>query len=100
MTRNAARFIPSLEFGVSSLLLLLCIPCLLPAFPVFASDAPRWWTARGVLDTNAVPNDHAPVNQGQAKWMATQAKAELDAVLATGSGPAIEALVGGFSPGQ
>lgn len=43
-----------------------------------AADYPPWWHDRGVIDTNAVPNDYAPVTAGQLKWMATQARDELE----------------------
>ncbi|MEI6516741.1 MAG: hypothetical protein WCO77_12260, partial [bacterium] len=48
----------------------------LTATAVFA-QAPAWWANRNVINTNAVPNDFAPINQGQVKWLATQAAAEL-----------------------
>jgi hypothetical protein len=62
------------------------------------AEAPHWWTVRGVLDTNAVPNDYAPANQGQAKWMAVQAAAELDRRLPNGAGAVVAGMVGRFSP--
>jgi len=62
-----------------------------------ASDSPHWWTARSVLDTNAVPNDYAAVNQGQAKWMAAQAAGELDRLLPGGAGQAVSNLLAGFT---
>jgi hypothetical protein len=33
-----------------------------------AEMGPAWWVTRGTLNTNAVPNDFAAVNQGQLKW--------------------------------
>ncbi len=62
------------------------------------AEAPHWWIARGVLDTNAVPNDYAPANQGQAKWMAVQAAAELDRRLPNGAGAVVAGMVGRFTP--
>jgi len=38
---------------------------------------PPWWYARGVIDSAAGTNDFAAVNQGQVKWIAVQAHAEL-----------------------
>ena len=42
---------------------------------------PPWWYDRGVIDVNAQqpPNDYAAVNQGQVKFIAAQAAAELTA---------------------
>ena len=37
------------------------------------AEVPQWWVDRGVVDTNAAPNDYAPVNQGQVKQVAHQA---------------------------
>ncbi|TAN38005.1 MAG: hypothetical protein EPN23_03385, partial [Verrucomicrobia bacterium] len=67
---------------------------------VVHAQAPAWWTNRNVLNTNAVPNDFAAVNQGQVKWLATQAAAELDEDLQHigGAGSNIAALVSRFSP--
>ncbi|TAN38049.1 MAG: hypothetical protein EPN23_03620, partial [Verrucomicrobia bacterium] len=64
------------------------------------AQAPAWWTNRNVLNTNAAPNDFAPVNQGQVKWLATRAAAELDEDLQHigGAGSNIAALVSRFSP--
>lgn len=50
------------------------------------AQAPAWWTARGVLDTNQPVNDYAVVNLGQLKWMATNACAEMDAYFGAGTG--------------
>ena len=52
-----------------------------------------------MLDTNAVPNDYAAVNQGQAKWMAVQAAAELDRLLPGGMGSSISNMIAGFTSG-
>ncbi|MFC7338313.1 hypothetical protein ACFQY0_14050 [Haloferula chungangensis] len=40
-----------------------------------------WWDTRSVIDENAVEDNYAPANIGQAKWMATKAYEELDSVL-------------------
>ena len=37
------------------------------------ATAPSWWVDYGVVDTNATPNDFGPINQGQLKWIASQA---------------------------
>ena len=44
--------------------------------------APMWWSApeRAVLDSTATENNHAVANLGQAKWVATQALAELASI--------------------
>lgn len=65
------------------------------------AQAPTWWSTRGVLlsGPGIVTNDFSPANQGQVKWLATQAKAEFDEKLAAvgGAGLAINTLVAGFS---
>ena len=45
------------------------------------AQAPAWWSMRGVLlsGPNVTTNDYAPINQGQLKWIATQAAAEFAA---------------------
>jgi len=69
---------------------------------IAAAQAPAWWTNRNVIitATNAVPNDFAPVNQGQVKWLATQLAAELNDDLPHigGAGSNVTALVASFSP--
>lgn len=44
---------------------------------VLAADYPQWFVARGVIDAAQPANDYAPANQGQVKWVATQAYNEL-----------------------
>jgi len=46
-----------------------------------AADYPAWWSERGVIDESRQPQDHHPVNQGQVKWIATQAAEEFNAKL-------------------
>ena len=48
------------------------------AATIVVAQAPAWWTNRGVINTNAVARDFAPVNQGPVKWLATQAAAEFN----------------------
>ena len=72
--------------------LVICLGPSAPAAP------PVWWTTRGVVSTNAsVTNDFAAVNVGQIKWIARQAKAELDANIPGGCGSAISNLVATFT---
>lgn len=79
-----------------------CWPLLLLAVcfgaVTLCAQAPSWWTNRSVIITNAVPRDFSPVNQGQVKWLAMQAKAEFDEKLQLigGAGAGINALVGSF----
>ncbi len=40
-------------------------------------NGPDWWTERGVLIPDTAANDYAAANQGQVKWMAACAAAEL-----------------------
>jgi hypothetical protein len=43
-----------------------------------STNIPSWWVTRGTINTNAVPNDFAALNQGQLKWMASNACEELE----------------------
>ena len=71
-----------------------------------AAAPPAWWTNSGtkIVDSQWQPNNFGPVNQGQLKNVATQAKKHLDIALAgfhdaqgiTGAGAAVNALVAGF----
>lgn len=63
---------------------------------VLFATVPVWWTNQGVIDTNAVSNDYAPVNQGQVKNMASHAWQEFRHKL-TNDCSAISNLVAGFS---
>jgi len=62
-----------------------------------AATGPAWWMARGVVNTNATPNDFAAVNQGQLKWMAVNAALELESQLPGGAGSNVWALIDSFS---
>ena len=87
-----------LSCGASGL--VLCAMLTVAGWPWPAcAQAPSWWTTRAVLATNATPRDFAPVNQGQVKWLATQAAAEFDEKLQaySGAGDQITALVGSFT---
>jgi len=68
------------------------------ALTVFA-QTPGWWTDRAVLAPGANTNDFAFANQGQIKWLATQAAAEFDDKLQGlgGAGTNISALLAAFS---
>jgi hypothetical protein len=63
-----------------------------------AGNPPAWWTAPAtqIIQSGATANNYAPVNLGQLKYVAYQAKAYLDANLAGGSGAAVTAMVAGF----
>ncbi len=67
--------------------------------PLTSDVLPSWWTSRGVINTNTVPNDFAPVTQGQLKHIAHQAWLELEESLPQfgGAGPTVSDLVQGFS---
>lgn len=77
----------------------LVLVLLLAALSAFSANYPSWWITRGMVTPNAaITNDFAAVNQGQLKWVATQAKSELDARLSGGAGTAIANLIASFSP--
>ena len=79
---------------------MLAVVAYLGTVALFA-QSPAWWIARGILRTGAgvVTNDYSPINQGQLKWLATQAAAEFDEGLQFigGAGTGITALVASFS---
>ncbi|MCC5835817.1 MAG: hypothetical protein JJU20_13890 [Opitutales bacterium] len=66
-----------------------------------AGSIPDWWShpSYGILDSSQTPDNWAPVNAGQLKYVATQAKAYFDAEFPGGAGAQINSLVSGFSPG-
>ena len=68
--------------------------------PVFIGETPgggpRWWYARGVINDQAETDDYAAVNQGQLKWIATQAHAEMEATLTGGAGSTLTTIVSGL----
>lgn len=54
---------------------------------------PDWWLSRQVLATNRLVNDLAPVAQGQLRWIASNAVAELAANMPGGAGAAASGVV-------
>ncbi len=54
---------------------------------------PEWWTSRKVLVTNAIPEDFAPVLQGQVWWLATNAFAEFQGKMPGGAGDEVQHLI-------
>ncbi len=70
----------------------------LAVVPTLKAASPSWWVSRGVLNTNASPNDFAAVNQGQVKNFASNAYMEMQANLPGGAGSSIAALINSFSP--
>ncbi len=70
--------------------LLACAAAALAA----TGDYPHWWLARQVVDADAA-DDFAAANQGQAKWIATCAADEFDAMLVGygGAGPLLRDVV-------
>jgi hypothetical protein len=60
------------------------------------AQGPQWWVTRGVLDQDLTANDYAPINQGQLKWMATNAFCEMEAYFGAGSN--VTAVVSTFLP--
>jgi hypothetical protein len=70
------------------------------AFCIFHSaflfaQGPAWWITRGVLDQNLAPQDYAPINQGQLKWLATGAYDEMNAYFGAGSN--VASVINAFS---
>lgn len=77
---------------------VICLLSSVVSAAVLAASHPGWWTARGVLNTNAnvATNDFAPATQGQLKWLATKAAEELEASLPGGAGSNVALLVAGL----
>ena len=82
--------------GIGSVCLPAIALVLLLASSTRCADYPAWWISRGMVDTNAVPDDFAALNLGQLKWFTTNAYAELQANLNGGAGTNIQNLVYGF----
>lgn len=91
--------VSSKHWKILGLIALLLTSDLCPLTCDCSAQAPSWWTNRGVVGTNAV-NDYAPAIQGQLKWLATNACAELRTNLLGGAGSGVENLVAGFSLGN
>lgn len=55
---------------------------------------PTWWYSRGVIiSDHVVTNDYAAANQGQFKWILTNAYAELEERLPGGAGQVLRGIV-------
>ena len=65
------------------LLAMLGLAVIIAPF-VLQAAPPQWWYDRGVVDPTQTPNDYAAVNQGQVKFIAEQAAAEMEAHLPGG----------------
>jgi hypothetical protein len=61
------------------------------------AQAPSWWTNRNVLATNTASHDFAVLNQGQLKWLASQAYMEFDEQIPWGAGANLASLLLTFS---
>lgn len=82
------------KIGIPALSLLAL---LLIFLPVRASGTPpAWWYERGVITTNP-PADYTAITQGQLKYLATAAAAELDANADGGAGDTIHAMIASWS---
>ena len=64
---------------------------------MLSAEAPDWWLSRGILNTNSVPNDFAPVNQGQLKHMTHMAYNEFLFAFPSSDLSVISNLVDGFT---
>jgi len=68
--------------------------------PARSQYVPSWWldSSNPVLTPGVESRNFAIANTAQLKWIATRAKAHLDATLPGGAGTAIDNLVAGFKP--
>jgi hypothetical protein len=64
---------------------------------VIRASTPSWWSTRGVLVQDTIPDDYAPANQGQVKNIARAAAKEMEARLSGGAGNDIRALINSWS---
>lgn len=82
---------------LSSVVLLSVVYSLSSVVYSLSADYPSWWTNRNVIIPSAVTNDYAAVNAGQLKWVAVQAKAEMDAKLPGGAGSNVNNMINSFT---
>ncbi len=76
--------------------LLIFLACTTISWSDIPKEAyPKWWGASGVV-TDDISNDFKPINQGQVKWMATQAYEEIKALWPDGDA-AIDGVMATFS---
>jgi len=59
------------------------------------AQGPAWWYYRGLIDVSQSANDYAPLQQGQLKWMAQCACAEMESLI--GAGTNVADMVSAFS---
>jgi len=79
--------------------LFFSLLAILYVFPL-AAQAPQWWSDRSVINPQASSNDFAPVNQGQLKYLATQAYIELQENLPGGGGADVQRLTSAWMLGS
>ena len=85
---------PNTLFGVATASALVVIGAL-----GVNAQYPSWWVDSGVINTNTpLTNDYAAVNQGQLKWMITNAFEHIETHLDGGAGGGISNLVQSLSP--
>ncbi|MCX7590569.1 MAG: hypothetical protein N2255_02965 [Kiritimatiellae bacterium] len=82
-------FLKDCPWGVVLLLPVFIHPA---SWVTMADSYPNWWRTRNVV-TDEKPNDFAAANQGQLKWIATNAYAELELRLPRGAGEELGALI-------
>lgn len=89
------------KFGRLSGLIFLAI--VYSCATLLASTGPDWWydEQTGIFSPGSHSDDHYdPVNIGQLKHVATQAKVYFDEQLSGGAGPAIDSMVLSFGMGS
>lgn len=67
---------------------------------VFALDYPQWFTERGVIDPSQSAHDYDPVNQGQLKWVASQAYLEFQQKLPSSDLAQLLQMIDSFPAGN
>lgn len=78
-----------------------CVPValFLCGLAVFA-EYPQWFMDRGVIDVSQTAHDYGPVNQGQVKWIASQAYEEFEKKLPAADLAKLQAVITGFPQGN
>jgi hypothetical protein len=84
--------------GIKPVVLISVLSAFSAAILSLAASYPSWWVMRGVVTTadGTVTNDFAPATAGQLKWIATQARDELNDHLPDGSGFDVDMMVNTF----
>lgn len=94
-TRIAKSHAPRMKSATFVSFVCFCSVLVMSSFS--RAQSPAWWGTSGVIRSNAVVADYAPLVLGQLKWFATNACNELEAGLPGGAGTDVWNKVRAFS---